>query len=1135
MNLQEYILLTENNLKKVLQDYKFDNFKKQIYAWKLNAEFKRTYDEKYLWNRLLYITSSACFLLKNGGDKKIAYISLKECAEIYEDFGAVSEDYDRYYSLVLSALCYELAGYQANGYCIAKKLKGFEFTSINPDLDLTTDNLIINQIILILLNKIPLANYLISQNKSDIGWEIFSKAISKWYNNILILSESDYTTDINKVYHYFLAEGNVFLSQLLMLIYTRIALVFNERSIWNNLKKIDTIRVNPIWQKYIKLLAQDLYSNYSIRNLENRKSKFEFWTSQLRAFEFGFLQNEKNYVIQMPTSSGKTFIAELSILKYLINYPGKKCLYIAPFRALTSEKEKEINYYLSRLGYKVSTLSGSYEIDEFQNVILDDTDVLIATQEKTDLLLRIFPEFFDDVSFLVVDEGHIIGELDTRASLTELLMIKLRMKIPNLKTLFISAVMPPQNANEYALWLDGNEKSVLRSLLFPDSNVNEEWEPTKKLIGFFTWDGKLGKITFPNIETEDDERRVTNGVFIPSFLKEKEFGDNIPKTTNKIETSAALAFKLSFEGNTLIFCSQVRHTKSISQSLLSIIKGLALDETPPWFSDNINTESYYYACLWYGVGSDISKAIKHGVGIHYGNMQEQVRSAIENDYRKGIIKVLIATSTVAQGINFPISNLIIHSLQYGKNEYVEERNFWNIVGRAGRAGMDTEGKIIFVINTHNDMILFNRFTDKINIKEADSLFLKVLKALISLRIKEDEFTSIISTLSEPFLLDLITEEILETDCQKFVEEIMKNSLFIIQTRNQNLDTEPIKKAFISIINKFKEQATYIQLKHYSKTGFSFISNKLIDEFIEHNKEELINYVEHDDYLNILVKFFTLLEDNNIGELKSERLEKIKIPINDLFEITKKWITGEQIGQIQEYWITLNNDFEELNTFLSEALFYLYPWGITSFLTILAYKLNIELKDYPENIRNLSSYLKFGLNIPTACMSRSLGIKSRQTSILLYEQSNHLKGNEFIRWLSNLTQEDIDKYKLPEFEKENILSTALKLTVKQYQDIPNTFEFIIKGTFYITEWKETSLKIFTDDILEYKRDYENKHDPFAIKILKYESAIGYIPRDYAKIISSEIDINNTDYEIKVINVEKVDDYNKIKVKMKVLSV
>jgi len=284
------------------------------------------------------------------------------------------------------------------------------------------------------------------------------------------------------------------------------------------------------WRKYVRLLAFDYYDNYKIKEPKDRRSLFEFWTSQLRAFEKKIIDSNDNFVIQMPTSSGKIFIAELMILNNLIKNHGKKCLYIALFRSLTNEKENELEKYLTKLGYSVSSLAGAYEIDDFTGVVLSDSDVLVATPEKVDSLLRYKPEIFDNISFAVVDEGHIIGDISTRATLLEFLLIRLRIKVTGLKTLFISAVMPKENTNDYSLWLNGKTSTALRSLKFYDSDEDDEWEPTRKLISKFEWVGDNGNIIFNNVEIyKDEEILQKHGAFLYSYLKVKEFAGKFPK------------------------------------------------------------------------------------------------------------------------------------------------------------------------------------------------------------------------------------------------------------------------------------------------------------------------------------------------------------------------------------------------------------------------------------------------------------------------------------------------------------------------------------------------------------------------------------------------------------------------------
>src|SRR5699024_5325299 len=112
--------------------------------------------------------------------------------------------------------------------------------------------------------------------------------------------------------------------------------------------------------------------------ISKRTSRFELWISQLRALEEGLLDSNKSFVVQMPTGAGKTFIAELAILKALTEFPDKKCIYITPFRTLTNEVKDTLSKNLNKLNFVVSNVIGSYEIDESQTILIEKSDVIIA-------------------------------------------------------------------------------------------------------------------------------------------------------------------------------------------------------------------------------------------------------------------------------------------------------------------------------------------------------------------------------------------------------------------------------------------------------------------------------------------------------------------------------------------------------------------------------------------------------------------------------------------------------------------------------------------------------------------------------------------------------------------------------------
>jgi len=203
---KNYLQELKDDISNLLNEYKLSNYKKQAFAWKLNASFTRTFDESYLWNRALFLATNSCFLLLNNTEKNTALKGLNESAEIYEylsEIRQISEKYDKDYLLILSALCYDLSGYQANAYCVSNRIVDFELKSLDNDIPLTVDNAIIEQIRLILLKKIPYALSKLNdiEIKNNLGLSLFVKALNEWYQYILKLKEVDFRKAVDMYTH----------------------------------------------------------------------------------------------------------------------------------------------------------------------------------------------------------------------------------------------------------------------------------------------------------------------------------------------------------------------------------------------------------------------------------------------------------------------------------------------------------------------------------------------------------------------------------------------------------------------------------------------------------------------------------------------------------------------------------------------------------------------------------------------------------------------------------------------------------------------------------------------------------------------------------------------------------------------
>jgi len=411
------------------------------------------------------------------------------------------------------------------------------------------------------------------------------------------------------------------------------------------------------------------------------------------------------------------------------------------------------------------------------------------------------------------------------------------------------------------------------------------------------------------------------------------------------------------------------------------------------------------------------------------------------------------------------------------------------------------------------------------------MLFNVLDALVTQRINQSVYDEFMQILAEPYLLSILAEEAVETEDEEIIEKIINNSLFKVQIEKKGIDLQPIRDSFSGILSNIKDKVPERDLiKVYGKTGFQLSSNQAIDDFVQANKEQIEDILKEDNYLELVELVLKLFDLHEIEEVKSNKLEQIGLPLVECTNVIKSWIEGTDIEQLQVEWQGIGGNTDHLNILISDGLYYRYTWAFTAFINILCHNFNISWEDLPENIRNLPSYVKFGLNNPTACLARSLGIKNRDISLLLSSESNNLSGRDFIKWVANLSSEDLDGYPINRYDKQNILETALRLNPNRYAETPSSFNFNVRGIPYSEERIQTSLSVKVGDTLSYQRDIENPYDPFAIRVFHEGRELGFVPREYSKLVSTEIDINNTRYEIIIRRAESIRNYQNVEVNM-----
>jgi helicase len=160
----------------------------------------------------------------------------------------------------------------------------------------------------------------------------------------------------------------------------------------------------------------------------------------------------------------------------------------------------------------------------------------------------------------------------------------------------------------------------------------------------------------------------------------------------------------------------------------------------------------------------------------------------------------------------------------------------------------------------------------------------------------------------------------------------------------------------------------------------------------------------------------------------------------------------------------------------------------------------------------------------------MGIKNRDIASALAVHADGLTGRDFIKWLANLSMEEIGRYDFNRFDRTNVITVATKVTTRRYEEIPTSFSFPVRGIPFEPIRIVTSRTVNQQDRLRYERESTNPYDPYAVKIFAGNLELGYVPREFSRLISVEIDINNSVYQIEVIRTTDQGTYSAIEVKM-----
>lgn len=419
----------------------------------------------------------------------------------------------------------------------------------------------------------------------------------------------------------------------------------------------------------------------------------ELWPAQHLLGKADVLKG-KSAIVQMHTSAGKTKATELILRSAFLAERVSLAIIIAPFRALCHEIKNSLAEALHNETTKVDELSDALQTDFEITELLGHQQILVVTPEKLLYVLRHSPELAAHVGLLIFDEGHQFDS-GTRGITYELLLTSLRSMIPEgTQKVLISAVI--SNAEAVGEWLNGEPNVVEGTTLIP----------TFRSVGFASWLDQLGRIEY--VDSRDAEQ---GEFFVPRVIerfilgrKKRERTDRFfPEKTDGQAIALYLGLKLVPNGSIAVFCGRKSTAASVCEKAVDIIERGAPLALPSDFSDAQEVARLTHLHVEnLGADAPVSQSAAHGIFSHHGNTPHGIRLAVEHAMRDDLVRFVVCTSTLAQGVNLPIRYLIVTSVYQGM-ERIKVRDFHNLIGRAGRAGMHTEGSILFA-----DPVIFDK-------------------------------------------------------------------------------------------------------------------------------------------------------------------------------------------------------------------------------------------------------------------------------------------------------------------------------------------------------------------------------------------------------------------------------------------
>ena len=769
-----------------------------------------------------------------------------------------------------------------------------------------------------------------------------------------------------------------------------------------------------------------------VRSLTKREHEamFELLPPQRAALsEQGLLDQAKTaIVVDLPTSGGKTLLAQFRILQALNQFDANNgwVAYVAPTRALSAQITRRLRRDFEPINIRVEQLTAAVEVDAFEEQLLNDTEqpfhILIATPEKLSLVIR-NKKVKRPMALIVMDEAHNL-ENDSRGLRIELLLATVKRDCPHANFLLLMPYV--EKSDTIARWL-AEDVNAGQSISF----ATTPWKPNERIIGIYSAvpddSVRAGWHLVYETLTTTDKAMQLRGIHRVGDVKPI----NVPKSRiiSKDKQSgfglqtAAISTVMSKRGTSIAIANNIPTVWNMASEAA---KSLPEFDTIPCrirlVQDFLRTE----------VSADFQliETLKYGVGVHHAGLSDEVRALMEWLAETGDLKVLCATSTIAQGINFPVSSIFLASRFVPTDKgsrSISPRDFWNLAGRAGRIGQDSVGVIgLAESNRRDELIEF--------IKENTGMLVSRLVTLLDDLAKEGKLSNLSEVIRENQWEDLrcyiahLWAEKKNLDAVLADSERTLRQTYGYTTLRNNPESRQKAEALLSATQSYVHTIAEMRpgtAEQADSTGFSPEGVRSALTELRNLEQKLIpNDWAPDsmfgdggriaDLFGVMLKIPQLRDQ--LQEIGGDGLDHIRIS-----KITRDWVNGKSINDIAENYFS-REDGENHTLALSDACRAIYrsivnngTWGISALSQMSGTDFDALSESDRRRINALPAMIYHGVRSEDAVLMR-MNSAPRSAAEALGSIYRDIKGNDESRYsvgkarnfLKELTSQDWDR-------------------------------------------------------------------------------------------------------------------------------